>query len=527
MVMTRREFARVVGSSALFLRTARLRAAEREWRVTGHDVPELRSFDTTIERYMRTRSIRAGALAVTRNGQLVLAKGYSFDDTPDARVDPTSIFRIASLSKPITSAVVFRLVQEGNLDLAAPVTAMVPITPLPGLTRDPRFSEVTILRLLQHLGGWDRDRTFDPMFYDRPIQAALQTSLPIRQEHIVTFMAGQRIDYPPGSTHVYSNFGYLLLGRVIEAVTRMPYAAATKAAVLTPLRIGRMRPGRTLENGRATGEVRYDSMYSGPTVMDDSGRQVPSPYGGFNLENMDAHGGWLASAIDLARFAVTFDDPDRDGVLTRQSVERIFAPPPTGIQGGAYYGCGWAVRPVSNSTRNTWHNGSLPGTTSLMVRRWDGLNWAVLFGQRDSPDDPQSRTYFDIDGQLHVAADAVSRWPSHDFFPEYLAAVPLLRLLPGQDIGSKSGRYALTYRTDGKLALYDRQVGALWTSDTRGPAGQVVMQADGNLVISDARGMPEWASNTGGNPGAYAFVTDDGNLVIFSAADQVIWRCRP
>lgn len=112
MAMTRREFARFVGSSALFLRTARLRAAEREWRVTGHDVPELRSFDTTIERYMRTRSIRAGALAATRNGQLVLAKGYSFDDVPDARVDLTALFRIASLSKPITSAVVFRLVQE-------------------------------------------------------------------------------------------------------------------------------------------------------------------------------------------------------------------------------------------------------------------------------------------------------------------------------------------------------------------------------------------------------------------------------
>jgi hypothetical protein len=62
---------------------------------------------------------------------------------------------------------------------------------------------------------------------------------------------------------------------------------------------------------------------------------------------------------------------------------RIFALPVTGIQpDGSWYGCGWAVRSAAGRLY-TWRNGSLPGMTTFMVRRFDGLNWAVLFNQRD------------------------------------------------------------------------------------------------------------------------------------------------
>jgi hypothetical protein len=143
---------------------------------------------------------------------------------------------------------------------------------------------------------------------------------------------------------------------------------------------------------------------------------VMAPYGNFNVENMDSHGGWLASAVDLARFATAFDATGLYPVLTQATIDQIFAVPALGVSGdGSWYGCGWSVR-TAGAGLNTWHNGSLPGTSTLMVRRYDGLDWVVLFDQRD---DPSGLNYGDIDGALHTAADAVTRWPSGDLFPNY------------------------------------------------------------------------------------------------------------
>ena len=73
------------------------------------------------------------------------------------------------------------------------------------------------------------------------------------------------------------------------------------------------------------------------------------------------------------------------------------------------------VRPRKEDPRraNLWHAGSLPGTSTLMVRRHDGLSWVVLFNQRqESKDLPDGA----IDGALHRAAGAVDAWPAEDLF---------------------------------------------------------------------------------------------------------------
>jgi N-acyl-D-amino-acid deacylase len=136
---------------------------------------------------------------------------------------------------------------------------------------------------------------------------------------------------------------------------------------------------------------------------------------------MDAHGGWIASAIDLARFAARLDFPQGKPLLTPESMGTLTARPappighePDGTPSAAYYACGWNVRPVGKSGRaNHWHAGGLPGTYTLLVRRHDDLIWAVLFNQRSEGDMPPDG---EIDGALHQAADAVTRWPDHDLF---------------------------------------------------------------------------------------------------------------
>lgn len=100
----------------------------------------------------------------------------------------------------------------------------------------------------------------------------------------------------------------------------------------------------------------------------------------------------------------------------------MHAPPPPpvsrnddGTLKAAYYACGWNVRPVGTAGKfNAWHTGSLPGTYTLLVRRWDGLSWAALFNQRSL--DHKTRDAA-IDPALHRAAAAVEKWPTEDLFP--------------------------------------------------------------------------------------------------------------
>ncbi len=233
-------------------------------------------------------------------------------------------------------------------------------------------------------------------------------------------MVREPLDFEPGTEYHYSNFGYCLLGRVIEKVSGKSYEEYVQKHVLEPLGITTMRLGHTLAKERAKGEVVYytsekdkEKAIMGPEI----GKLVPEQYGAWSLEALDAHGGWIASAEDLVRFASAFNHPKKCKILGEKYIEVMFARP-EGVVGknkegkpkDVYYGCGWEVHVFKDGTMNTWHAGSLPGTSALLVRRNDGLTWAVLFNSRNMPgkkDEPADL----IDGLLHDAADEVENWP--------------------------------------------------------------------------------------------------------------------
>ncbi|MGK5554888.1 serine hydrolase domain-containing protein [Actinomadura kijaniata] len=383
-------------------------AAAPAWKATGRALAGLGGFDATMRKFMTERGVSAGQLAVVRKGRLLLARGYSYSADPRFAVQPTSPFRIASISKPITATAVLRLVQDGKLKLTDRVARLLGLS----TAADPRLGNVTVLHLLQHLGGWDKSLTPDVMWRDLEIAKALNVPLPIKHAHIMRYASTLRLNHAPGTRFAYCNYGYMLLGRIIERVTGQSYAAYVQRAVLAPRGITRMKLGRSLT--RAPGEVPYSSIHTGPTVFDGSGRQVPYPYGGFNLENHDAQGGWLSTAVDLVRFAGIYDGGT--SVLNATSISRAFAKPATGVNAdGFYFGAGWMVRPVKGG-RNTWHDGSMAGTSTLLVRRFDGLTWAVLFNRRQEGKAP---SFAAIDGMLHQAANAVKTWPTGHLYPTY------------------------------------------------------------------------------------------------------------
>ena len=366
--------------------------------------------------------VPGASIAIARDGKLVLARGYGLADVENEEpVAPDSLFRTASISKPITAVAVLQLVEEGLLDLDERVFEVLDeFEPPRGATRDPRLDDITVRHLLQHSGGWDRDKSFDAMWIAGRVQRELGVPTPISCRDVIRFMLGQPLDFDPGTQYAYSNFGYCLLGRTIEEKTGLSYEEYVREQVLEPLRITRMRIGGTLLEDRAEGEVTYYG-YPGQnlaySVMHGTPERVPWPYGGFYLQGRDSVGGWIASAIDLVRFATSIDGSRPPSVLKPTTVtEMVSRPaPPLWEDSAYYYAMGWLIRPVTDDA-NWWHNGSQPGTSSLLVRTHHGFAWAALFNSRPKESEGFNR---EIALLMWRGVREVSRWPVDDLFPEY------------------------------------------------------------------------------------------------------------
>ncbi|HET6883349.1 MAG TPA: serine hydrolase domain-containing protein [Pirellulales bacterium] len=400
--------------------------------VCGESDADLAPFDELMTSFVTEHQVPGAALAVTKDGSLVYARGFGWADVEAKRpVAPKALFRIASVSKPITAVAVLQLVERGLLKTDDKVLDLLGLSPYlqAGTKPDERWQQITVADCLRHTGGWDRDVSGDPIGWAREIGAAFGLRGPATPADIVRFMMGQPLDFEPGSRFAYSNLGYLVLGRIIEKVTGEKYEAHVKREVLEPLGIRSARLGFALARRRANGEVKYyDSQHrTGPSLWPPH-QQVPVQYGVDNLDGFEAHGGWIASAVDLVRFAAAFDKPEACRLLRPATIAEMWSRP-AGAAGyeadgrpkAAYYGYGWSVRPVGDEGQaNHWHSGHIAGSEALLVRRWDGLDWAVVFNTANTPDG-KNRLVTLIDGLIHQAADQVKRWPSRNLFDMYLA----------------------------------------------------------------------------------------------------------
>jgi N-acyl-D-amino-acid deacylase len=393
--------------------------ARGDIQTTGQPAPRLAAFDALVTRLLQKYEVPGAALAVVKNGHLVLARGYGLADVDrNEPVQPDSLFRIASLSKPFTSAAILTLVERGTLRLDERAFARLGL----GEPTDPRVKTITIRHLLLHAGGWNRDDGgFDPMFIPLKAAKAVGAKPPASCETVIRYMLTQPLQVDPGSAMHYSNFGYCVLGRIIEKVSGERYDDYVRSAVLGPIGITRMRLGHTLLPERAPGEVRYYNFPNAPlvrSVFPSLPGQVPSPYGGWNLEAMDSHGGWLASPIDLVRFIVHLDGTLNPAPLKPATVAEMIAKPAGNLSSDpdVWYGLGWQVRRVGKDASNWWHVGSLDGTTTLMVRTSQGMDWALLFN--GSPRH-QDQLIGEMDEGLWQAAGTVREWPARDLFNQY------------------------------------------------------------------------------------------------------------
>jgi CubicO group peptidase (beta-lactamase class C family) len=316
--------------------------------------------------FRRAFSVPASSIAITRNGRFVYDEAVGMADRQKLQqVQQSSLFRIASVTKPITSVTIFTLIEKGKLNLNDKVFGASGILGTKyGKSPYPQYvTDITVDDLLTHTcGGWQNDST-DPMFRFNSWD----------QEKLIGWTLNNLpLTYPPGQHWAYSNFGYCLLGRVIEQLTGQPYSDYVQANILAPCGIADMNIARNKENQRAPNEVVYVGQYD------------ENPYN-MNVTRMDSDGGWIATSADLVQF---LDHVAGAGGLTpllkTETIRMMTTPSPAYSQASpGKYARGWMVR--DDGKGNWWHNGSLPGSTTIMVRTSTGLCWAGLMNTRTEP----------------------------------------------------------------------------------------------------------------------------------------------
>jgi CubicO group peptidase (beta-lactamase class C family) len=325
----------------------------RTWTVTGAAVANLTQFDQAIKQFMVAENVRAGAFAIVKGGTVRYARGYTWADPGYPDTQPNSLFRLASCSKAFVCAAIQRLVESGKLGLNQPVFPLLGITSAALATQhvDARVNTITVNQLVQHEGGWDSKLSkFDAVFSMRKIALAMGLSGHVAKRDLARYMYGEPLDFAPGTRSAYSNFGYVLLGLVVEQVTGRPFIDYVRAEILGPMGVDDVSVSHTLLKERRPTEVLYDDPNLGKSAWDPhSDALSPFCYGGegWITEAMDTGGGLITSASSMARF------------ISRHAV----------------WGLGGRMAGAARS-------GGMAGVASLAVSRTDGVDWAYIFNTR-------------------------------------------------------------------------------------------------------------------------------------------------
>jgi CubicO group peptidase (beta-lactamase class C family) len=340
--------------------------------------------DSLIKAFMLRWKINGGSVAIAKDGKLIYSKGFGYADNGRSQpASPYHLFRVASLSKPVTSIAIMKLVEEGRLSLTDTVFGHGKILDQPyylDVISDARIYNITVQQLLEHTAGWETAVPYknnshcDPVFFPLQVTQEEEAVNPVPDSTLVRFSLRNGVHHEPGKVFAYSNIGYLVLGKIIEKLSSGSYEAFVSHAVLQPAGVADMHAGKNLLCDKLEREAEYDARYRVSSCY-GNGTEVPAQYGGFNLEAMNAHGGWVATSEALVKLILAVDGFDsRPDILSPRSIQTMSS---AGIVNKGY-AKGWAV----NAHGNWWHTGSLDGTAALMCRSADGYVFSFLFNSR-------------------------------------------------------------------------------------------------------------------------------------------------
>jgi N-acyl-D-amino-acid deacylase len=321
---------------------------------------------------------------------------------------PDTLFALASVSKSLTAVTILKLVEAKRLDLDSRAFELLSdIEPLPGDRVDPRVKNITVRHLLYHSGGWDRAKSGDPNSFSERVAKRMQVQLPIKPRQLTRYMLGRPLDFDPGTESRYSNFGYIVLGLVIEKVTGVSYERAMREILIVPLGLSKTR----LDRVRGSGYLRNEAHRYGPNGTEDR-------EGGHLLITM-ASGGWLATSADMVRFLAAVDGSRGSRFLSAESFRAMTAapaPPVPPRANGTYAGLGWDQ--VEKTPRGVSYrkNGGLLGVRSLIVHRDDGIDWALSWNGGREAGNGSGAGPGQFTRPVEEALASQKTWPKVDLF---------------------------------------------------------------------------------------------------------------
>jgi CubicO group peptidase (beta-lactamase class C family) len=317
------------------------------------DRAKTEAVDRILDAWMKKSGIPGLSAAIALDGELVWSRGYGIADVENSvAAKPETVYRSASIGKPITATAAMRLVEQGKLDLDLPVERYCPAFPR-------KKWAVTSRHLLTHTSGIRH--------YGGPRDREEQTST-VHYKDVVDALAPFRDDpllFEPGTKYSYSTYGFDVLGCGIQGAAGRPFMDVIRSLVFEPAGMKRSRdddPFAVIPN-RAAGYVREKGELKNAPHVDMSNR-LPA-------------GGYATTAPDLALFAASFIDCKlvscemRDAMLTPQTLKNGEA---------IDYGFGWGLATGQNWYGETeaFHGGSSPGASGmiyLLPRR----RFAVVF----------------------------------------------------------------------------------------------------------------------------------------------------
>ncbi|MFO7827285.1 MAG: serine hydrolase domain-containing protein [Bacteroidales bacterium] len=373
----------------------------------------MQELDQEIKVFMEKWNVVGASVAIVKDERLIYTKGFGYADKENnEKVEPKHLFRIASVSKLITAVAIMKLVENGEISLNDTVFGKHGILNDDDFSviNDKRFEQITVEHLLSHTSGLT-NKAGDPMFMNLRIAKEMNIGLPISNDVIIKYVLEKRkLDYIPGTKAVYSNFGYAVLGSVIEKISDKNYEDYVVSQVLNPLGIYDMHLGKSLLENKFDNEVKYYGLNGERKVLSSfgSGDKVSKYYGGNNIENLGAAGGWVASPAELMKLIVAIDGfPVQKNILSDSTISLMTNP------GKGKRPFGWTG---TDKNGLWWRTGTLSGTSVLLKRDRNGISWMLVINTTPKYG---ARFPVQINKTMIKGLAKVYSWPTYDLFDYY------------------------------------------------------------------------------------------------------------
>jgi serine beta-lactamase-like protein LACTB, mitochondrial len=317
----------------------------------------IHQIDTLVEQARTAEQLPGVSVAIAMNGKVIFTKAYGWADLENnVPATPESLFRTASVAKPMTAVGALELAEAGKLDLDAPIQKYCPAFP-------EKPWPITTRELLGHQSGiraYQNREILSTVHYVNTIDG-------------MSFFKNDPLLFEPGTKYFYSTYGFTVVGCVIEGASGEKYPEYMAEHVFKPAGMDHMAIDDVyaIVPHRVRGYDRLNGHVINAGLMDSS-YKIPG-------------GGYVTDAEDLVRFASAVMSGK---LLKPETVTAMWTPQKTRDGKDTHYGMGWGKADLDGETIFA-HSGDQPGTrTSLFVIPSRQMAFAVMINMEnvDAPE---------------------------------------------------------------------------------------------------------------------------------------------